>query len=101
MLRDVTSTWYKTWFPRVPEANGRKYLHEVDDVKDHLPDRTADMSYLILRQLQLPMDEWAESVLGARNRYAAAHKLPNRVLRLDWTNIQAAQQIVTTAPSLE
>ena len=25
-LQDSTNTWYKTWFPRVPEANGRRYL---------------------------------------------------------------------------
>jgi len=25
-LQDATSTWYRTWFPRVAEANGRRYL---------------------------------------------------------------------------
>src|SRR5262249_8035569 len=35
-LRDLQQTWYKTWYPRVAEANGRKFLHEMDDVKDHL-----------------------------------------------------------------
>ena len=47
-LGDAQKVWYKSWYPRVTEANGRKFLHEVDDVKDHLPDRTTDMSYLAL-----------------------------------------------------
>ena len=54
-MRDLQQTWYKTWYPRVAEANGRTFLHEVDDVKDHLPDRTTDMTYLILREMQLPV----------------------------------------------
>jgi hexosaminidase len=41
---DAVATWHKSWYPRVPEANGRKFLDQVDDVKDHLPVHTADMS---------------------------------------------------------
>src|SRR4029077_12023142 len=50
-LQDATTVWYRTWFPRVPEANGRRYLNQVDEVKDHRPVRTVDMSYLIYREL--------------------------------------------------
>ncbi len=39
-LRQVTATWYKTWYPRVEAANGRRFVHVLDDVKDHLPDLT-------------------------------------------------------------
>ena len=75
-LRDAQQTWYKSWYPRVPEANGRKFLHEVDDVKDHLPDRTTDMSYLVYRQMLLPFGEWVELIRAARNQYAQAHQMP-------------------------
>lgn len=51
VLQEATDTWYETWFPRVGEANGRKYLDRVDDVKDHQPVRTVDMSYLVYREL--------------------------------------------------
>jgi len=66
-LRDATDTWYKTWYPRVLEANGRRFLHELDDVKDHVPDRTVDMTYFVYRQLILPFGEWAERVRAVRN----------------------------------
>src|SRR6185295_7938409 len=66
-LKAATETWYKTWFPRVAEANGRRYLDQVDHVKDHRPIRTLDMSYLIYRELLYPLGDWAAQTLDARN----------------------------------
>lgn len=88
-LRDTTATWYKTWFPRVAEANGRRYLDKVDDVKDHEPVRTVDMTYLIYRQLLYPLGEWALHVQSIRNQYAAAHQLPARSGAWGWKDTSA------------
>jgi hexosaminidase len=87
-LRDATQTWYKTWYPRVSEANGRKFLHELDDVKDHLPDRTTDMSYLVYRELLLPFGEWVEQIQAARNQYAQSHQIPAVNYRFDWKDLK-------------
>jgi hypothetical protein len=86
-LRDAIATYYKAWFPRVPEANGRKYLHDLDDVKDHEPDRTVDMTYLVLRELQLPFGEWVEGIREARNAYAAANGAAPNSHRFDWSDL--------------
>jgi hypothetical protein len=75
---DAVNVWYRSWYPRVAEGNGRKFLDKVDDVKDHLPVRTADMSYLIYRQLLYPFDDWAAKVQTVRNEFAQAHNLPAR-----------------------
>jgi hypothetical protein len=83
-LRNATATWQKAWLPRVAEANGRRYLDQVDNVKDHLPVRTVDMSYLVYRELQYPLGEWASATLAARNGYAEAHHLSPRQMRFDW-----------------
>jgi len=88
VLADAIATWYKAWFPRVAEANGRRYVHELDDVKDHLPDRTVDMTYLIYRQLLLPLGDWVDQVRTARNQYAQAHNLPVRNDRFDWKDLK-------------
>jgi hypothetical protein len=56
----------------------------VDDVKDHQPGRTVDMSYLIYRQLKYPLGKWAEDVLTARNQFAKTHNLPLRTGSLEW-----------------
>jgi hypothetical protein len=89
VLQNATDTWYKSWFPRVPEAKGRRYLDAVDDVKDHQPVRTVDMSYLVYRELLYPLDNWAKAVVAARNQYAAAHGLPPRTFSLQWTETQS------------
>ncbi len=85
-LIDATATWYKSWFPRMPEANGRKVFDKVDDVKDHLPVRTVDMSYLVYRELLYPLGDWAAQTVAVRNQYAQAHHLPVREVQFDWKN---------------
>ena len=85
-LAEAAATWYKTWYPRVAEANGRRFLHELDDIKDHVPDRTVDMSYLIYRELLLPFGEWYDKVEAARNGYARSHGLPERRDSLQWSD---------------
>ena len=87
VLADATGTWYKSWLPRVAEANGRRFLHQLDDVKDHLPDRTVDMTYLVYRELLLPLGDWVEQLLTVRNRFAAAHGLPAQNERFDWKDL--------------
>lgn len=80
----AVQTWEQGAYPRVEEANGRTYLNEVDDVKDHLPVRTANLSYLIYRELLLPFGDWYDRVEVARNRYAKNYGLPTRNDRLEW-----------------
>ena len=84
VLRSVTTVWYQDWFPKVAEANGRKFLDKVDDVKDHLPVRTVDMSYLIYRELKYPLGKWAEEVLEVRNEFAKRNNLPISTESLNW-----------------
>ena len=81
---DTVRVWEKAWYPRVEEANGRKYLDGVDDVKDHLPMRTADLSYVIYRELLLPLGDWYDKVEAARNQYAKGYGIPSRNDNLDW-----------------
>lgn len=88
VLQAVTTTWYQDWLPKVAEANGRKFLHQVDDVKDHYPDRTVDMSYLVYRQLKYPLGQWKQEVLTARNQFAKKNNLPERTEKITWESIE-------------
>ncbi len=92
---DAVATWYKSWYPRIAAANGRRFLDQVDDVKDHLPVRTVDMTYLIYRQILYPLGEWASNVQAVRNQYAKAHQMPARSGALDW------KEIPSIVPSLQ
>jgi len=86
IFQDAVTIWYKSWYPRVPEAHGRVFLDKVDDAKDHLPGRTVDMTYLIYRELLYPLGNWAEQTLAVRNQYAKANRLSLREYKLDWKN---------------
>ena len=88
-LHDAVGTWYESWYPRVPEANGRRVVHELDDVKDHLIDRTIDMNYLVYRELTLPFGDWIKRVQAVRNEYATQHGLPEDHSAFDWEDTTA------------
>jgi hypothetical protein len=90
-LNDATDTWRRTWYPRGVTVNGRRFLHELDDIKDHLPDRTTDLSYLVYRELLLPFGEWFDQVQAARNQYAQAHGLDTRRFTFDWKDAAVAR----------
>ncbi len=93
VLADAIETWDQSWLPRVAEANGRRFLHELDDVKDHLPDRTVDMSYLVDRELLLPFGDWVEQVRAVRNQYASAHGLGQQTEHFDWKDLNPAYRL--------
>ena len=46
------------------------------------------MSYLIHRQLKLPLGKWAKEVLNARNQFAGKNNLPARSELFNWERIQ-------------
>jgi hypothetical protein len=89
-LHDAVGTWYETWYPRVGEANGRRFVHDLDDVKDHLADRTIDMKYLVYRETTLRFGDWVKQLQAARNEYAAQHGLPEDTSVFNWDDTTPA-----------
>jgi hexosaminidase len=85
-LADTVDTWYKSWQPRVLRAHGRTFLHDLDDVKDHLPDRTVGMEYLMLREYLLPLGAWVGQLQAMRNSFARSHQLPVRDDPFSWND---------------
>jgi hypothetical protein len=100
VLKNSTETWYKSWFPRVSDANGRHFLHEQDDSKDYLTDRTVDMSYLVYREKILPFGDWVNAIATARNQFATAHHLPVRNYRLAWDEFNVTQPGCSSASEI-
>ena len=83
-LQGAVSTWYKSWYPRVPEANGRRYLLVLNSVQDYRVDRTLGLNYLIQREFLLPFGDWFKQLVSVRNRYATLHGVPESQLAFDW-----------------
>lgn len=84
VLALVMKVWFKEWHPLVEKANGRTFLQQIDDIKDHQPVRTIDLSYLIYRELHYPLEQWWNGVQNVRNEYAQRHQLPLMQKQLDW-----------------
>ncbi|MGH9325502.1 MAG: glycoside hydrolase family 20 zincin-like fold domain-containing protein [Terriglobia bacterium] len=94
-LQNATQTWYHNWEPRVAEANGRRFLHILSDVKDHLADRTVDMSYLVYGEKILPFGPWVNAIAKSRNEFAEAHNLPARNYQMKWDALNAPTREAT------
>ena len=83
-LQDVTFTWYKSWFPRVREANGRRVARSPQSFVDTASTESArrlqeGMVYLIDREFSLPFGEWANHFGGrSETANAAAHKVSDQ-----------------------
>ncbi|MEO6830256.1 MAG: beta-N-acetylhexosaminidase [Acidobacteriaceae bacterium] len=100
VLQESTLTWEKSWFPHVAEKDGRHFLHELDDVKDHLPDRTTGLDYLVYREAQLPFGEWVNAIAAARDKFATAHHLPLRKYHLEWKDLKVASSVCASAAEI-
>ncbi len=75
IFKDITELWYRDWYPLEEEANNRKFLFEVDDVKDHLPGRTIDLSYLFYPEINYHLEDWTREITKIMNRFSEAHSL--------------------------
>jgi hypothetical protein len=54
----LQAVWEKRRLPRNADANGRTFLHVLDDVKDHVADRRRDLSYLIAPEERIGVEAW-------------------------------------------
>ena len=97
-LEKLTATWYKTWFPRVREGNGRHVARSPQTFVDtgtseYARRRQEGLLYVMDRQFALPFGEWVNEVTEVRNRYAADHKLPPRQGTFNWQDATTLRSV--------
>jgi hexosaminidase len=80
VFANLKRTWEKSRYPKGQEVNGRKFVHVLDDVKDHWADRRADLSYLIAPEESVGLEKWMEQLGLVIQEYARTHNLPVRPL---------------------
>ncbi len=68
--------WEKSRFPKGQEVNGRKFLHVMDDTKDHWADRRADLSYMTAPEESIGLEKWMQQLAAIAREYAKANGLP-------------------------
>jgi hexosaminidase len=80
VFANLKRTWEKSRYPKGQEVNGKKFVHVLDDVKDHWADRRADLSYMIAPEESIGLEKWMEQMGAAIQEYARTHNVPVRSL---------------------
>ncbi len=78
--RYLEAVFEKSRYPKGREAGGRKFVHVLDDTKDHWADRTADLGYMFVPEKSLGLNRWRAELNRITRDYAALHKVPVRGL---------------------
>ena len=73
--QSLEEVWEKGRYPRNAAVGGRKFLHVMDDVKDHFADRRADLSYHVAPVESIGLDEWRRALAKLIRSYAREHRL--------------------------
>ncbi len=76
MWRDFVMVWEKARFPKNEDRDGRKFLHVMDDVKDHFADRRRGLDYMIAPFQRMDLPGWRKALGQSITDYAARHKVP-------------------------
>ena len=72
----LKAIWEKSRLPKGQEVNGRKFLHVMDDTKDHGADRRADLSYMIAAEESMELEKWLTQLTSVAKEYAKTNQLP-------------------------
>ncbi len=77
---DLTIVWEKSRFPKGQEVKGKKFLHVLDDVKDHWADRRPDLCYMTAPEDSIGLEQWLKNLSGVIEQYAKKNNVPVRGL---------------------
>jgi hypothetical protein len=79
-FQNLTAVFEKDRFPKGRTVNGRKFVHVLDDTKDHWADRTPDLGYMFAPEKSLGLPAWRAKLKAIIEDFAARNKVPVRGL---------------------
>jgi hypothetical protein len=62
--------WAKSRHPKGQEVDGRKFVHVLDDTKDHWADRRPDLTYMTAPEESIDLEGWMNQVAEILKDYA-------------------------------
>ncbi len=80
IFADITTVFEKSRYPKGQAVGGRKFVHVLDDTKDHWADRTADLGYMAAPERSMGLEKWAKDLSAIIHSYAKQHNVPVRGL---------------------
>jgi hypothetical protein len=79
-FRELEAVYEKSRFPKGRAVGGRKFVHALDDTKDHWADRTPDLGFLAAPERSIGFGAWRKQLAGLIQAYAKANNVPVRGL---------------------
>ena len=76
MWSDFKTTWYKSRLIKNQSVGGKDFLHEYDDVKDHLADRRKGLEYMLAPFERMEIEEWRQQMKNIIIHFARLHNIP-------------------------
>jgi hexosaminidase len=87
LFDELTVVYEMSRQPKGQSVAGRKFVHVLDDTKDHWADRTADLGFMMAPERSLGLAQWEESLREIINAYAKQHG-PEREIRNPQSDIR-------------
>ncbi|MBI1792111.1 MAG: beta-N-acetylhexosaminidase [Acidobacteria bacterium] len=75
-FQELTAVYEKSRFPKGQSVDGRRFVHVLDDTKDHWADRTPDLGFMYAQEKSIGLDQWRKDLYKIVQEYAARHRVP-------------------------
>lgn len=80
VFQRLTEVWEKGRFEKGRSVDGRKFVHILDDLKDHFADRRAGLDYMLVPMENLGLEQWNKDLARFIKRYAESHGIETKGL---------------------
>ena len=70
----LKNIWEVSRYPKGRIVNGRKFVHILDDTKNHTGDLTPDLSYIVMRERDLNLEKWIYDLKSIRHTFVRKYK---------------------------
>ena len=76
MWAGLKETWEVSRFPKGRSANGRNFVHILDDLKDHRADRRPGLDYMLEPLENIGLEPWNDGLAKFISTYARPRGIP-------------------------
>ncbi len=77
---ELQAVFEKSRYPKGRTVDGKKFIHVLDDTKDHWADRRSDLTYMTAPEESIGLKDWQAKLSQLIQAYAKANNVPVRGL---------------------
>ena len=70
MWKNLKAVWEKSRYEKGRSVGGKKFVHILDDLKDHFADRRPGLEYMLAPYERMGLEEWKDKLAGFTRDYA-------------------------------